>query len=103
MFHQTWRGPTRQRPRKEPTTMTRNRLSKARRLAVALVLGNLALVGLLASVLPQAALALLPVVAFTVPLLSAAAVEEALKAKPSNRETERPESVRSAFGNALHQ
>ena len=70
--------------------MTRNRLSKVRRFAVALVLGNLALVGLLASVLPQAALVLLPVVAFTVPLLSAALVEEALKAKPSDHQRVTP-------------
>ena len=44
--------------------MTRNRLSDVRRLALALVLGNLALVGVLASVLPQAALVLLPEIAF---------------------------------------
>ena len=85
--------------------MTLNNLSKVRRLALALVLGNLALVGLLGSVLPPAALVLLPVVALTVPLLSAAAVEEALKAKPSDRQDSKPARVRTAprFSSPLHQ
>jgi hypothetical protein len=85
--------------------MPRNRISEVRRFAVALVLGNLALVGLLASVLPQAALVLLPLVAFTVPLLSAAAVEEALKAKPSDHRNSKPARVTAAprFNSAFHQ
>ena len=85
--------------------MTPNTLSTVRRFALALVLGNLALVGLLASVLPQAALVLLPLVALTVPLLSAAAVEEALKAKPSGRPSSKPARLPSAprFNSALHQ
>ena len=85
--------------------MTRNRLSKARRLAAALVLGNLAVIGLLASVLPQAALALLPLLAIALPLLSAALVEESLKRAPSDRDLRKLTKVRSIaprFPRPLH-
>jgi hypothetical protein len=58
--------------------MTHNTLSKVRKLAVALVLGNLALIGLLALILPGSALFTLPVLALMLPLLSAAAIESAL-------------------------
>jgi hypothetical protein len=58
--------------------MTHNTLSKVRKLAVALVLGNLALIGLLALILPGSALFALPVLALMLPLLSAAAIESAL-------------------------
>lgn len=62
--------------------MTRNKLSKVRHLAVALVLGNLALIALLGVVLPHSALPILSVVALTLPMLSAGAVEEALRREP---------------------
>jgi hypothetical protein len=63
--------------------MTHTKLSKVRRLAVALVLGNLALIALLGVVLPQPALALLPIFALMLPLLSAAAIEGALRSEPT--------------------
>lgn len=69
--------------------MTRNKLAKVRRLATALVLGNLALVALLGLVLPESAHALLPIAALTLPLLSAAGIEEALKREPADRANSR--------------
>lgn len=83
--------------------MTRNRLSKVRHLAVALVLGNLALIGLLGLVLPEAALAALPVLAIFLAPLSAAAVEAALSGECDNTKpagSARP--ARLGFGRALH-
>lgn len=72
--------------------MTHNKLSKVRKLAVALVLGNLALIGLLAIVLPAAALLALPVLALMLPLLSAAAIEAEL----TKRENEPTKPARAA-------
>jgi hypothetical protein len=81
--------------------MTRNKLSKVRKLAVALVLGNLALIGLLALVLPGSALTALPVLALMLPLLSAAAIEAALS-KRVNEPTKPARAARLQL-RALHQ
>lgn len=70
--------------------MTHNKLSKVRQLAVALVLANLALIGLLALVLPESARAALPVLALMLPLLSAAAIESALSKRADDREQIKP-------------
>lgn len=83
--------------------MTHNKLSKVRKLAVALVLGNLALIGLLALVLPASALSALPVLALMLPLLSAAVVESALT---QSADDQRPSPARVAelhLPHALHQ
>lgn len=82
--------------------MTHNKLSKVRHFALALVLGNLALVGALAIVLPEGALAALPVLALMLPLLSAAAIEAAIAKQPSDREKKNPaRAPRLSFGRAL--
>ena len=81
--------------------MTHNKLSKVRKLAVALVLGNLALIALLALVLPASALPALPVLALMLPLLSAAAIEAALT-KPANEPT-KPARVTRLHLRALRQ
>jgi|GEM_PF-4554777 hypothetical protein len=81
--------------------MTHNKLSKVRKLAVALVLGNLALIGLLALVLPANALAALPVLALMLPLLSAAALEAALS-KRAKKPTQ-PARAAQLHLRALHQ
>ena len=84
--------------------MTRNKLYQVRQLAVALVLGNLALVGLLAIVLPEAALSALPVLALMLPLLSAAAIESALSARANDRaKTEPARTAQLPLGRTLHQ
>lgn len=80
--------------------MTRNRLEKVRHLAVLVVLGNLVLVGLLASVLPEAALAALPVFAIMLPLLSASAIEAALAHNDKPKAAAR--SARLHLGRPLH-
>jgi hypothetical protein len=80
--------------------MTRNRLEKVRHLALLLVLGNLVLVGLLGSVLPEAALPALPVLAIMLPLLSAAAIEAALS--HSDRPKAASRSARIDLGRPLH-
>jgi hypothetical protein len=86
--------------------MTRNRISKVRHLAVAILLGNLVLVGLLGVVLPQPALAVLPLFAIMLPLLSAAAIERALSRRDDDREESTPAAAtggaRLSLGSALH-
>jgi fatty acid desaturase len=62
--------------------MTPTKLSKVRRLAALLVLGNLAAIGALAVVLPEAALGALPIVALMLPLLTAAVLESTLSKRP---------------------
>jgi hypothetical protein len=61
-------------------------MTQVRHLALALVLANLALVGLLGLVLPSAALGLLPLLAIAAPLLSAAVLEHALQQTPKQPE-----------------
>jgi hypothetical protein len=82
--------------------MTRNRLEKVRHLALLMVLGNLVLVGLLGSVLPEAALAALPVLAIMLPLLSAAAIEAALSHTGRNKPATAARPARLHLGRPLH-
>lgn len=71
--------------------MTPTKLSKVRRLAALLVLGNLAVIGALALMLPEAALGALPIVALMLPLLTAAVLEHTISKRPArDREDKRP-------------
>jgi hypothetical protein len=80
--------------------MTHNKLAKVRRFALGLVLGNLALIALLALVLPESARAALPVLAIMLPPLSAAAIEGALSKQANTRLAAR--ATRPSLGRALH-
>ena len=84
--------------------MTHNKLSTVRRLAAALVLGNLAVIAILGLVLPQPALALLPVIALTLPLLTAARIEQALRHEPPKAVSRKaaPTVRAPRVGQALH-
>lgn len=82
--------------------MTRNRLEKVRSLAFIVVLANLGLVGLLGSVLPEAALAALPLFAIMLPLLSAAAIEAMLSHSDRERPATASNRARLGLGRALH-
>lgn len=84
--------------------MTHNKLRKVRKLAMTLVLANLALISLLALVLPETARSALPVLALMLPLLSASAIEAALSKEAHDRvQTQRVRSAQLSLRRALHQ
>ena len=83
--------------------MSLNQLSKVRRLAAAIVLANLLIIGALAVALPSNAHAALPLLALVLPWISAAAIERALSHQPRAQRRNRPaRAAGPQLGRLLH-